>query len=94
MLPLIASISFSAFYLVCVSGSIHAAAAQLSSRQMRIDTLLDCLRGNLANSSIITLGDSNFVNDSIRWTTLGAPSYSVLVNAGSEEDIANSVRTT
>lgn len=88
MLPLLAS----ALYLACICGTIQAAAAQLSS-PVRKDSLVDCLRGNIAKSLIILPGDARFVNDSIRWTSLGAPSYSVLVNAGSVEDIANSVRT-
>lgn len=92
MLSLIAPISLSALIGVC--RSVGAAAAQVSSSQPQINTLVDCLHRNLPPSSIITPTNANFVNDSIRWTTLGAPSYSVLVNAGSEKDIASSVRTT
>jgi hypothetical protein len=92
MLLLITPISL--FALIGVCRPVGAAAAQVSSSQPQIDTLLDCLHRNIANSSIITPANANFVNDSIRWTTLGAPSYSVLVNSGSEEDIATSVRNT
>lgn len=87
MLPLIAS----AVYLVCICGPIHVAATGLASSNVRKDSLVDCLRGKIAKPSIITPSDASFVDDSIRWTSLGAPSYSVLVNARSEEDIANSV---
>lgn len=89
MLSLIAPILLSALIGVC--RSVGAAAAQVSSSQLQIDTLLDCLQRKVPTSSIITPTNANFVNDSIRWTTLEAPSYSVIVNAGSEEDIATSV---
>ncbi|KAI9780497.1 MAG: hypothetical protein M1816_002836 [Peltula sp. TS41687] len=56
------------------------------------DPLSECLRPKLsANAIFKTPGQSGFLEDTIRYTTVSSPSYRAVVKTASEQDIANSI---
>lgn len=76
------------------SASVFAyTASEAFSASNTGSSLDDCLRANLSpQATLVPAGSSAFVNDTIRWTTLGSPSYALAVDAACEQDIAVSVR--
>lgn len=64
----------------------------LGIAERQTDPLVQCLQnGASPTAAVETQGQTNFLNDSVRYATIDAPSYKVVMRASSVEDIANSV---